>query len=68
MTRVPILKGAVCVRDEQVVSLIHTRDKAECWSRLLGTAISSEGTEGREGWANLSVVKRFAFVLIVLIK
>ena len=65
MVLVPILNGAVCLRDEQVLpSLIHIRNKAKYWPRLLGTAISSEGTEGREGWANLSMVKRFCVVLI----
>lgn len=65
MVLVPILNGAVCLRAEQVLpSCIHARNKAECWPRLLGTAINSERTEGREGWANLSTVKRFCFVLI----
>lgn len=65
MALVPILNGAVCLSDEQVLSsLIHTRNKAESWPRPLGTAINSARTERTEGWANLSALKRFCFVLI----
>lgn len=48
MVLVPILSGAVCLRDEQVLfPLIHTRNKAQAWPRPLGTAINSERTEGK---------------------
>lgn len=57
-----ILNGAVCLRDKQVLSShTHTTNKAKSWPRLLGTAISSKGMEGREGRANLSMLKMFCF-------
>lgn len=61
---VPMLTGAACLRAEQVLSSHSHQEQSPVWPRLLRTAISSQGAEGREGWANLSTVKRFCFVLI----
>ena len=59
----PLSKGAVCLGDKQVLSSgIHTRNKAQSWPRPLETTLSSARVEGKEGWADLSMLKGFVFV------
>ena len=53
-------KGAVCLGVKQVLSSgIHTRNKAQSWPRPPERTLSSTRAEGKEGWANLSMLKGF---------